>query len=149
MTIMIVFIRVSLAICQNGDIRITGAMTNETIIAGRVEICFNETWGTVCSDDWNSDNAIVACRQLGYSTQGERKGVYSYHAYRISYPPHSTGAVALTTPGVSGYSQGSGPIFLDNTVCDGTESRLIDCDYDIHTADCSHLQDAGVQCECK
>ena len=34
-------------------------------------------------------------------------------------------------------------------MCDGTESRLIDCTYDSHTADCSHLEDAGVQCECK
>jgi hypothetical protein len=80
----------------------------------------------VCNDHWNNNDAIVACRQLGYPTQG---------------------AVALTTPGVSGYSQGTGPIFLDNTMCDGTESRLIDCTYDSHTADCSHLEDAGVQCE--
>ena len=56
--------------CQNGDIRITGGIAGETNI-GRVEICFDETWGTVCNDDWNSNAAIVACRQLGYSTRGE------------------------------------------------------------------------------
>ena len=56
--------------CQNGDIRITGGTAGERNV-GRVEVCFNETWGTVCNDDWNRNDAIVACRQLGFSTQGE------------------------------------------------------------------------------
>ena len=57
-------------------------------------------------------------------------------------------AVAYQSPG-STYSQGSGPIFLDNVGCNGGESRLVDCFFDNHTTDCSHVEDAGVKCQRK
>ena len=56
------------ACCNDGDIRlVNGSVTRE----GRVEICYNNQWGTVCDDFFGSPEAKVICRQLGYSTVGE------------------------------------------------------------------------------
>lgn len=50
--------------CSNGELRLVGGdVANE----GRVEICYGNRWGTVCHDDWGSQDAAVACHQLGYS----------------------------------------------------------------------------------
>jgi len=55
------------AICEGGDIRLSGASSNRY---GRVEVCVNGTWGTICDDFWNSTDARVVCRQLGFSPYG-------------------------------------------------------------------------------
>ena len=34
---------------------------------GRIEICSNGQWGTICDDGWNLNDVKVACFQLGFS----------------------------------------------------------------------------------
>ncbi len=50
----------------NGELRILGGSNT---LSGRLEVFYN-VWGTVCDDYWSRKDAIVACRQLGFSEQG-------------------------------------------------------------------------------
>jgi len=49
-------------------VRLVGGTTANQ---GRVEICYDNQWGTVCGDAFTSIDARVVCRQLGYPTLGE------------------------------------------------------------------------------
>ena len=61
--------------CATGDIRLVGGgVPNE----GRIEICMNNVWGTVCDDGWDSTDATVVCRQLEYSTTGKQTTLMHY-----------------------------------------------------------------------
>ena len=53
--------------CTHGDIRL---QEGSTPLEGRVEICLNNVWSTVCRNSWDSTDARVVCRQLGFSTAG-------------------------------------------------------------------------------
>ena len=40
---------------------------NKLTHAGRLEIRYNDTWGTVCDDEFNEAAAAVACKMLGFT----------------------------------------------------------------------------------
>ncbi len=90
--------------------------------AGRVEVLHRGQWGTVCGDFWDMSDAAVVCRELNC---GE----------------------PVDALGDAHFGPGSGPIWMSNTMCIGSESTLKVCGSlgwgKLH---CDHNQDAGVIC---
>lgn len=58
--------------CIDGTLRLTGGFSS---LDGRVEICYNGVYGTVCDDAWGFAEATVVCRQLGFNTTGKKPGL--------------------------------------------------------------------------
>ena len=69
--------------CENGEIRLVGG---GTLLEGRVEICYNSRWGTVCDGVWDNNDATVVCRQIaaeyGLEFADELSKLYLYVSVR-------------------------------------------------------------------
>ena len=132
-------------VCGTGDIRLVGG-TNE--FEGRVEVCVNNQWGTICDRNWEAAEAAVACRQAGFSSTGWF--VTLVILFGMCDPNtivviSIAGSVFLNS---AFFGQGTGPIVLDNVLCFGTEPRIYDCanSNGVINRVCSHARDASVRC---
>ncbi|XP_029365231.1 galectin-3-binding protein A [Echeneis naucrates] len=106
---------------REGDIRLFGS---ERDSEGRVEVYHDGKWGTVCDDGWDMAEAQVVCRQL-----------------------HFPGAKSVVI-GQDYGTAATGPIWLDDINCNGTESHLFSCGFkNWGVSDCSHKEDVGIICE--
>ena len=65
---VILFVHIIMSGCMQGDVRLRGGSSPTE---GRVEICVNNAWGTMCDDDWDTREAKVVCRQLGFTIIGQ------------------------------------------------------------------------------
>ena len=116
-----------------------------TLREGRVELCMNNVWGTVCDDGWDRFDARVVCRQLGLPTPGMLWHwcyITKLNQLWIQFYYDFVGAISFSS---AAFGRGSGPILLDDVRCSGTELRLVDCAYGAIRS-CSHSEDAGVRC---
>uniref|UniRef100_A0A4W3GAN6 SRCR domain-containing protein n=1 Tax=Callorhinchus milii TaxID=7868 RepID=A0A4W3GAN6_CALMI len=110
-------IKLCLRLAEDVQIRL---MDGGSSCAGRVEIYYNGTWGTVCDDSWGSLEADVVCKQLGCG------------------PVFDEAADALC-------GRTSGPVWLDEVRCSGNESALWECassPWGQH--DCGHKEDVSI-----
>ncbi|MBN3298675.1 C163A protein, partial [Amia calva] len=106
---------------EHMPLRLTGGNGD---CSGRLEVFHNGSWGTVCDDSWDLQDAQVVCRQLGCGD-----------------------AVSTVTEGNPSFGIGSGPIWLDEVTCRGSELHLWDCQHSpLGQSDCKHKEDAGVIC---
>ncbi|XP_033764405.1 deleted in malignant brain tumors 1 protein-like isoform X2 [Pecten maximus] len=109
-------------ICQADSLKVR-LVDGPSPLEGRVEVLHNGTWGTVCDDSWDDDDAKVVCRMLGHSS------VVAVHTSKARY------------------GSGVGPIWLDETQCSGQETNLGQCSMEpFGRGDCDHTEDAGVIC---
>ena len=100
-------------------VRLVNGSTN---YEGRVEVYHNGTWGTVCDNGWDWNNAQVVCNELdlGYAVDAPRNAFYG---------------------------EGSGQIWLDDVNCVGTELTIAHCSHrGWGSLNCSHGHDASVKC---
>nr|XP_033814212.1 scavenger receptor cysteine-rich type 1 protein M130-like [Geotrypetes seraphini] len=94
----------------------------ESSCAGRVEVKYNNTWGTVCDYSWGIEDATVVCRELGCGSAVE--AVHGAH-----------------------FKAGSGPVWLKTVFCSGNETQISQCGSVMSEHyPCDHSQDAGVIC---
>ncbi|XP_032869694.1 antigen WC1.1-like [Amblyraja radiata] len=101
------------------QLRVDGGSNN---CSGRVQLLFNNRWGTVCDDSWGLADANVVCRQLGCGS-------------------------ALWPPGAVTIAPASGDIWLDEVKCTGRESFLSRCPSSpLGQHDCEHKEDVFVTC---
>ena len=51
-----------------GSVRLVGlrGVTSSNLTAGRLELYYNGRWGTVCDSGFGANEALTACRQLGF-----------------------------------------------------------------------------------
>ncbi|KAM9456648.1 scavenger receptor cysteine-rich domain-containing protein DMBT1-like isoform 1-T1 [Clarias gariepinus] len=116
--ILVSLLRASL-LADGANIRLAGGSNS---CSGRVEVYYNNMWGTVCDNDWDIFDAQVVCKQLGCSN-------------------------AVSAHQSAAFGQGSGPIWMDNVGCFGSERSITRCShrgFGIHN--CNHGEDAGVTC---
>ena len=135
--------------CTNGELRLAG-LTNATN-EGRVEVCINNAWGTVCDHSWNSNDAKVVCAQLGFLRQGITMCILCAIFLHLNINLvlfDDTKFCSGATAHVSAYfGGGNGPILLGGLLCSGDEESLLDCQRDMFEAiTCKHTEDAGVTC---
>ena len=100
-------------------VRLVGGSTaNE----GRVEVYYNNAWGTVCDDDWDQTDSNVVCQQLGYA------GADRFYSNAF-------------------YGQGTGNIWMDNVRCSSTDTCLGYCNFNgFGNHNCDHSEDVSVIC---
>ncbi|XP_069345722.1 scavenger receptor cysteine-rich type 1 protein M130 isoform X3 [Eulemur rufifrons] len=105
--------------CDN-KIRLQNGTTS---CSGRVEIWHGGSWGTVCDDSWDLDDAQVVCQQVG------------------------CGSALKALKEAEEFGQGTGPIWLNEVNCKGNESSLWDCPARRWGhSECGHKEDAAVNC---
>ena len=103
--------------CTHGNIRLVNGSTPHE---GRVEICLNGEWGTICCTSWDRRDAQVVCRQLGYDPTCKLVFISIYIILTVDI----IGASFYTS---SQFGDGDLQQLIWNVQCSGSETSLLSC----------------------
>ncbi|XP_052714545.1 deleted in malignant brain tumors 1 protein-like isoform X3 [Crassostrea angulata] len=118
--------------CNHGDDISINCLPNNTFVRlvggtteyeGRLEVYRSGKWGTVCDDGLNDTLSVVVCRSLGLPWNASK-------AY-----------------GSAASGQGTGPIWLDDVKCLGSETGIEECSHNPWGShNCNHGEDVSISC---
>ena len=107
--------------CQKDvEVRLAGG---NNVTSGRVEVQYKGVWGTICDDNFDAEEGSVICKMLG-------------HPGGVKVHPEAV------------WGEGKGPIWINNILCNGTETSLEECPSPAWgpTYQCKHSEDVGIEC---
>ena len=137
--------------CKTTDIRLVNSRRREVELAirgdgsvkeGRVEICINGLWSSVCDNGWDSLDAKVVCRQMNLTSDCELEKRCGYYSY-----------TNCTSADARAFYRNQDIFFLyvrrtlhynAKIQCTGSETHLVNCSSGYHTSTCS--RGVGVIC---
>eukprot|EP01084_Bolivina_argentea_P252658 424134_1 len=112
--------KLKIPLCSNVVRLVDGLGGNE----GRLEVYYNDEWGTVCGHSFDKTDAQIVCKQLGFIGGGD-----------VLSPKQVT--------------DGTGTIIVSNVECKGYESSLTECSAvwgNVGQDICTHEDDVGIRC---
>ena len=117
---------------------------------GRIEVCYNNSYWTVCDDRWDSLDAGVICRQLGYAFSC-MSIILSHSVYYSIKPFAFFISFAASTPlSATTFSNESTRSIISGISCQGVEENLFQCHHsEIALQYCNLSVTAGVACQSK
>ena len=71
--------------CSNFDLRLVESSTSSM---GIVQVCESQDWHTICAEHWDTKDASVVCRQLGFASKGlpHERTLLWFFGFSISGP---------------------------------------------------------------
>lgn len=105
-------------VCSPPSVRLR-SRTNS--YSGRVELRYNGSWGTVCDNDWDINDASVICRMFGFANAS-----FAFRGVNIG--------------------RGTGKIWFDDFRCTGSEASIWNCTKIVTNEICDLDKDAAVVC---
>ena len=111
---------------------------------GRVEVCHDGEWKTVCDRMWREEEAKVVCRQLNYSNPSSIIMITTIIPFINSY--HILLVATYVRRGCAGQGSEDQDSLKVVWGCSGEESKLLNCSKTKTTSLCDHRRDAGVYC---
>uniref|UniRef100_A0A1X7TXL8 SRCR domain-containing protein n=1 Tax=Amphimedon queenslandica TaxID=400682 RepID=A0A1X7TXL8_AMPQE len=109
--------------CNEGEVRLVNGTEERE---GRLEVCANGVWGTVCSYSFTRAAAYIACKQLGYNDSND---------------------AIIDTNAYDKFGGGDKPIVYSYVDCFGLETRLSQCDKSVFpTFSCYYGSIVGLKC---